>query len=177
VCGVNHISHIETKGKSVRRRLDKPSMLLASDAPKSANASRLSGLLASSWLVALGVALCLISIKAYSNKIDSVNDKEIVQISVKTYAAEQIKSGKQYSCLSKLYGKESAWKPEAVGNIGGTHQTYGIPQLKNKLMINLDAYTQIDYGLKYIKHRYKLDDKGYINACKAWSHWKNKGWH
>lgn len=161
----------------MRKRLDKVSMLQASEAPKSANASRISGLLASSWLVALGAALCLISIKAYEKKIDSVPDKDIVQISVKTYAAQQIKSGKQYSCLSKLYGKESAWKPEAIGNIGGTHQTYGIPQLKNKLMINLDAYTQIDYGLKYIKHRYKLDDKGYINACKAWHHFKTKGWH
>jgi hypothetical protein len=161
----------------MRRRLDKPSMLLASKSPKSDTASRLSGLLAGLTLIAFGAALCLIVIKAYDKKIDSVNDKDIVQISVKTYAAQQIKSGKQYGCLSKLYGKESAWKPEAVGNIGGTHQTYGIPQLKNKLMINLDAYTQIDYGLKYIKHRYKLDDKGYINACKAWDHWKNKGWH
>jgi hypothetical protein len=161
----------------MRKRLDKVSMLQASDAPKSANASRISGLLASSWLVALGAALCLICIKAYEKKIDSVPDNQIVQISVKTYAAQQIKSGKQYGCLSKLYGKESAWKPEAIGNIGGTHQTYGIPQLKNKLMINLDAYTQIDYGLKYIKHRYKLDDKGYVNACKAWEHWKHKGWH
>jgi hypothetical protein len=161
----------------MRKRLDKVSMLQASDAPKSANASRISGLLASSWLVALGAALCLICIKAYEKKIDSVPDNQIVQISVKTYAAQQIKSGKQYGCLSKLYGKESAWKPEAIGNIGGTHQTYGIPQLKNKLMINLDAYTQIDYGIKYIKHRYKLDDKGYVNACKAWEHWKHKGWH
>jgi len=161
----------------MRKRLDKASMLQASDAPKSANASRLSGLLASSWLVALGVALCLISIKAYEKEIDSVSEKQIMQISVKVYAKQQIKSGTQYSCLSKLYGKESAWKHEAVGNLGGTHQTYGIPQLKNKLMIGLDPYSQIDYGLKYIKHRYKLDDKGYINACRAWHHFKTKGWH
>ena len=161
----------------MRKGFDKSIMLQASDAPKSANASRFSGLLASSLLVAFGAALCLISIKAYDKKIDFVTDKEIIQISVQTYAAQQIKSGKQYSCLSKLYGKESAWRVEAVGNLGGTHQTYGIPQLKNKLMIKLDAYTQIDYGLKYIKHRYKLDDKGYINACAAWEHFNNKGWH
>lgn len=161
----------------MHKRFDKASTLRASDAPKSANASPARGRLASLLLIAFGVALCLISIKAYSTITYSVPDKEIVRISVKTYAAQQIKSGKQFGCLSKLYGKESAWKPEAVGNIGGTHQTYGIPQLKNKLMINLDAYSQIDYGLKYIKHRYKLDDKGYINACKAWHHFKTKGWH
>ena len=84
---------------------------------------------------------------------------------------------KEALCLIKLYGKESAFKTDAVGNLGGAIQTYGIPQLKNKLMIGLDAYTQIDYGLKYIKHRYKLDDKGYINACAAWEHFKTKGWH
>lgn len=164
-------------GESMRNRFDRPSMLQASKSPKSDTASRLSGLLAGLTLVAFGVLLCLIVIKAYEEKIYPVSEKDIVRISVKSYAAQQIKSNKQYICLSKLYGKESAWDETAVGNLDGTHQTYGIPQLKNKLMINLDAYTQIDYGLKYIKHRYKLDANGYINACKAWEHWKNKGWH
>ena len=161
----------------MRKRFDRPSMLQASKSPKSDTASRLSGLLAGLTLVAFGAALCLISIKFYDKEIDSVSDKQITRISVKTYAAQKIRSDKQYVCLSQLYGKESAWNPNAVGNLGGKEQTYGIPQLKNKLMINLDSYTQIDYGLKYIKHRYKLDEYGYINACKALHHFKIKGWH
>jgi hypothetical protein len=93
-------------------------------------------------------------------------------VSVKEYAAQKIQSKDQWVCLSQLYGKESAWNPYAVN---GTH--YGIPQLKNKLMIGLDQYSQIDYGLKYIAHRYKYDKHGYINACKAWQHFQQRNWH
>jgi hypothetical protein len=156
----------------VHKRFDKASTLRASEAPKSANASPVRGWLASSALIAFGAALCLISIKASEKKIDTNNDVVVYQISVKTYAAQKIASNKQWSCLSKLYGKESAWNPDAVS---GSH--YGIPQLKNPLMKGLDPYRQIDYGLKYIKHRYKLDELGYINACAAWNHFERKNWH
>lgn len=159
-------------GESMRNRFDRASMLQASKSPKSDTASRISGLLAGLTLVAFGALLCLIVIKAYDKKIDSVPEPLVIQISVKSYAAQQIGSIKQYKCLSKLYGKESAWNPDAVS---GSH--YGIPQLKNKLMIGLSPYRQIDYGLKYIAHRYKLDEYGYINACKAWEHWQRKNWH
>ena len=156
----------------MHKRFDKASTLRASEAPKSANASPVRGWLASSALIAFGAALCLISIKASEKKIDTNNDVVVYQISVKTYAAQKIASNKQWSCLSKLYGKESAWNPDAVS---GSH--YGIPQLKNPLMKGLDPYRQIDYGLKYIKHRYKLDELGYINACAAWNHFERKNWH
>ena len=154
------------------KRFDKASTLRASEAPKSANASPVRGWLASSALIAFGAALCLISIKATEKKIDTNDDSIVYEISVKTYAAQKIASNKQWSCLSKLYGKESAWNPDAVS---GSH--YGIPQLKNPLMKGLDPYRQIDYGLKYIKHRYKLDELGYINACAAWNHFERKNWH
>ena len=154
------------------KRFDKASTLRASEAPKSANASPVRGWLASSALIAFGAALCLISIKASEKKIDTNDDSIVYEISVKTYAAQKIASNKQWSCLSKLYGKESAWNPDAVS---GSH--YGIPQLKNPLMKGLDPYRQIDYGLKYIKHRYKLDELGYINACAAWNHFERKNWH
>ena len=156
----------------MHKRFDKASTLRASEAPKSANASPVRGWLASSALIAFGAALCLISIKATEKKIDTNDDSIVYEISVKTYAAQKIASNKQWSCLSKLYGKESAWNPDAVS---GSH--YGIPQLKNPLMKGLDPYRQIDYGLKYIKHRYKLDELGYINACAAWNHFERKNWH
>ena len=154
------------------KRFDKASTLRASEAPKSANVSPVRGWLTSSLLIAFGAALCLISIKATEKKIDTFDDVVVYKISVKAYAAKEIASQKQFSCLSKLYGKESAWNPNAVN---GTH--YGIPQLKNPLMIGLDPYRQIDYGLKYIKHRYKLDELGYINACAAWNHFERRSWH
>lgn len=153
-------------------RFDRASTLRASEAPKSANVSPVRGWLTSSLLIAFGAALCLISIKATEKKIDTFDDVVVYKISVKAYAAKEIASQKQFSCLSKLYGKESAWNPDAVN---GSH--YGIPQLKNPLMIGLDPYRQIDYGLKYIKHRYKLDELGYINACAAWKHFERRSWH
>ena len=77
---------------------------------------------------------------------------------------------KEALCLIKLYGKESAFRVDAVGNIGGAIQAYGIPQLKNPLIKDMSAFNQIDYGIKYVAHRYDT-------ACDAYSHWLKKGWH
>jgi hypothetical protein len=156
---------------------DMASMLQASDAPKSANASRISGLLASSWLVAFGAALVLIGLSLSSKKIDPVYALSLPYATAQEYAAKKIVSKEQWVCLSRLYGAESAWDFRAVGNLNGTSPVYGIPQLKNPLMLKKSPYEQVDYGLKYIKHRYKLDEHGYVNACKAWQHFKVKGWH
>jgi hypothetical protein len=153
-------------------------MLQASDAPLSANASRLSGLLASSALVAFGLSLCLIALIISSKQIDSVYAVSFKpNVSVKEYAAQKIQSKDQWVCLSRLYGKESAWNYRAIGNLDGTSPVYGIPQLKNPLMLTKTPYEQVDYGLKYIAHRYKLDKYGNVNACKALEHFKTKGWH
>jgi hypothetical protein len=153
-------------------------MLQASDAPLSANASRISGLLASSALVAFGLSLCLIALIISSKQIDSVYAVSFKpNVSVKEYAAQKIQSKDQWVCLSRLYGKESAWDYRAIGNLDGTSPVYGIPQLKNPLMLTKTPYEQVDYGLKYIAHRYKLDKYGNVNACKALEHFKTKGWH
>ena len=159
-------------------RFDSTSMLQASDAPLSANASRISGLLASSALVAFGLSLCLIALIISSKQIDSVYAVSFKpNVSVKEYAAQKIQSKDQWVCLSRLYGKESAWNYRAIGNLDGTSPVYGIPQLKNPLMLTKTPYEQVDYGLKYIAHRYKLDKYGNVNACKALEHFKTKGWH
>ena len=164
--------------RKVIHMLDTTTTLSASDAPLSANASRFSGLLASSLLLVIGTALCLMVLNLDSKTIDSsfaVSYKP--NVSVKEYAAQKIQSKDQWVCLSKLYGKESAWNHRAIGNLNGTSPVYGIPQLKNPLMLSKSPYEQVDYGLKYIAHRYKFDKYGNVNACKALQHFKNKGWH
>lgn len=162
----------------MRKGFDKASMLQASDAPKSANASRSSGLLASSWLVAFGVALVLIALSLSSKEIDSVNALTRHEpISDKEYAQMRIESIVQYKCLSTLYGKESAWNSKAVGNLRGKQQVYGIPQGKSEYLKTADSYSQINWGLSYIYGRYGVDKDGYINACAALKHWQLKGWH
>jgi len=159
--------------RKVIHMFDSMSTLSASDAPLSANASRPSGLLASSLLLVIGAALCLMIFSLYPKTIDSSFALSLKPyVSVKKYAAQKIQSKDQWVCLSQLYGKESAWNPYAVN---GSH--YGIPQLKNKLMIGLDQYSQVDYGLKYIRHRYGKDKHGYTNACKALNHFRLVGWH
>lgn len=77
---------------------------------------------------------------------------------------------KQMSCLKQLWGKESAWNPEAYNKIKVAGKNAGgIPQL-----LGLDPSTpptkQIDRGLEYIYHRY-------VTPCRAWAHFKKKGWH
>ena len=164
--------------RKVIHMIDRVSTLSASDAPLSANASRFSGLLASSLLLVIGVSLCLMVLSLNPKTIDSsiaVSFKP--NVSVKEYAAQKIQSKDQWVCLSRLYGKESAWNHRAVGNLNGAAPVYGIPQLKNPLMLTKNPYEQVDYGLKYIAHRYKFDKYGNVNACKALQHFKNKGWH
>ena len=159
-------------------RFDKATTLQVCDAPKSANASPVRGWLASSPLVAFGVSIVLIALSLDSRKIDSVKALEpVVMISYQDYAKLKIESVAQYKCLSKLYGKESAWNPNAVGNLEGTDRVYGIPQGKSEYLRTANGYQQIDWGLSYIAHKFGIDNDGYINACKAYKHWQTKGWH
>jgi hypothetical protein len=131
------------------------------------------GELASSAALSIGTVLCLIAILSPVGKIDTAEAITIKKpISTKSYALRAIKDKTQYQCLNELYSKESGWNPTAVN---GSH--YGIPQLKNKIMLNKNPYEQVDYGLKYIQHRYGLTTAGHINACKALTHLETKGWH
>jgi hypothetical protein len=154
--------------------LDSMSTLSASDAPLSANASRFSGLLASSLLLVIGAALCLMVFSLNSKTIDSslALTQKPSMVSFKDYARLKIDSLEQYKCLSRLWGAESAWNPLARN---GSH--IGIPQGKSVYLSTVDGYKQIDWGLGYLAHRYKLDNKGYINACAAWEHFKKRNWH
>jgi hypothetical protein len=71
----------------------------------------------------------------------------------------------EYSCLVKLWERESHWNPKAKNP---TSSASGIPQilgLKTPIPKN-----QIDSGLKYIKHRYGT-------PCKALQHSYRTGWY
>jgi hypothetical protein len=114
--------------------------------------------------VALGFvgALCLPMGHADGGSIDAIKPKDYIRMTL---------DKREAVCLLRLYGKESAFNPYAIGNLSGKYHTYGIPQLKNALIADKTAIEQIHYGLKYIDHRYDGD------TCKAWSHWLRKGWH
>ena len=110
-------------------------------------------------LVAIGISLFLVP--------SAGGSKPVQYVTYKQFALHQLGYDyEQYKCLSKLYGKESAWNPKARN---GSH--YGIPQGRSIYLSKVDGYKQVQWGLDYIAHRYDSD------TCKALDHWKAKGWH
>jgi hypothetical protein len=109
----------------------------------------------------------------------SATNDPTTRITSKQYAKGQL-TVKNYKCLAVLYGKESAWNWKAVGNLEGTHRVYGIPQGKSEWLRTANPLEQIDWGLRYIGHRYgytKTSEGMQPNTCKALDHWKRRSWH
>ena len=80
----------------------------------------------------------------------------------------------QYSCLYKLWMRESGWRYWAHNKSSGA---YGIPQaLPGSKMKSAGSdwktnpITQVKWGLGYIKGRYG-------SSCEAWRFFTNHGWY
>lgn len=83
-------------------------------------------------------------------------------------------SSAQYTCVVKLWERESNWRVSATNRSSGAA---GIPQaLPGRKMASAgpawrtNPKTQITWGLGYIKSRYGT-------PCKAWSHSQRTGWY
>ena len=109
-------------------------------------------------LVAIGISLCLVPSAGSSEQM-------LNNYTPKEFARYSLNDLKEYVCLSKLYGKESAWRSDAVN---GSH--YGIPQGNSTYLITATAYEQITWGIEYNLNRYG-------SMCGAWAHWIRYGWH
>jgi hypothetical protein len=88
----------------------------------------------------------------------------------KLYAHSRVNDFKQFICLERAWTIESNWNPRAIGNREGKLKVYGIPQIKNIKVKSLDPYSQIDWGLRYIKHRYSGD------TCLMLKHLRKHNW-
>jgi hypothetical protein len=112
----------------------------------------------------IGISLSLPMSVADTGSRDTIEPKTYIRFNYEP---------KEALCLIRLYGKESAFKTDAIGNLSSPSKSfvYGIPQLKNPIIKDLSAIEQINYGMKYIDHRY------YGQPCLAWQHWQEKGWH
>ena len=108
-------------------------------------------------LVAIGITLFT---PAYADAPD-----EAKRLTIKEYAAVLVDDKYQMNCLSKLYGKESAWNPDAVN---GSH--YGIPQGRSTYLKDATAEQQVMWGLKYIDNRYG-------SPCAAWDFFQKNNYH
>ncbi len=120
--------------------------------------------IARSVAIVIGISLCVPMSHATSGSIEAIDPKDYVRLALPK---------KEAKCLSRLIGKESAWDHKAIGNLSSPTKSYvyGLLQLKNPIVKDKSPIEQIHFGLKYIDHRYQG------NACNAWKHWKDKGWH
>lgn len=88
------------------------------------------------------------------------------------YANDQVlkDAHKQFICLKKLWGKESAWNHLAYNPVKVMGKNAGgIPQLLG--MSPLTPPTrQIERGLSYIYFRY-------ATICNAWNHFQRYSWY
>jgi len=90
----------------------------------------------------------------------------------KAYARDQLSAWQeeQWSCLSNLWGKESAWNPKAYNSVRVMGKNAGgIPQLLG-LDPDTPAPRQIERGLAYIYYRYDT-------PCNAWAFFKKHNYH
>ena len=108
--------------------------------------------------IVIGISLFLPMASAVPATIDPKQ-------SAKAFARSQISDKREYVCLSRLYGKESAWNYRARN---GSH--YGIPQGRSEWLKTANPQQQVTWGLNYIHHRYKT-------PCEAWRHWLKHDWH
>ncbi len=124
--------------------------------------------------IVLGAALCFNMVSAAS----ATNDPN-KRITSKEYARGQLTT-KNWKCVATLWGKESAWNWKAVGNLNGTHRVYGIPQGKSEFLRTANPLQQVDWGLRYIGHKYgfvRTIEGMQPNTCAALNHWRKKNWY
>lgn len=98
----------------------------------------------------------------------------LMQVSPKQIARELL-TKKDFKCLTKLLGKESAWNPKAKNP---TSSAKGVGQLLDSTYRNLGmkhsnaGVPQLVATLAYIGRKY-----GSGGPCAAWSHFQRKNWY
>jgi Transglycosylase SLT domain len=92
----------------------------------------------------------------------------------RSMAAKRHWIGGQWTCLNRLFTRESHWNHRAKNPYSAA---YGIPQANpGKKMRSAgrdwrtNPRTQITWGLRYIKSRYRT-------PCRAWAHSQATGWY
>lgn len=125
-------------------------------------------------------AIKKVKAKTYTkSKVRKVSTPKVSSNAYQNYAHDLVInkygwSEYDFQCLIKLWNRESGWNPNAHNKSSEAH---GIPQsLPASKMRSEGAdyytngYTQIRWGLKYIKGRYG-------SPSKAWQHSQRKGWY
>jgi soluble lytic murein transglycosylase-like protein len=117
-------------------------------------------------LVAIGITLFAPMAHANTGSIEAFkyNPRKYINATMNKTEAK---------CIKLLISKESAWNHKAIGNLSSPTKSYvyGLLQIKNPIAKDMNPMQQIKLHHKYLDHRYDG------SACKAWQHFKIKGWH
>jgi len=108
-------------------------------------------------------------------QVESAREPHGAKLVAKALIAEKYQWGEeQYSCLNKLWTKESHWNYKARNKVSGAHGiAQALPATKMEIVgtdWRTNPVTQISWGLKYINERYD-------SPCKAWSKFKRSRWY
>ena len=137
---------------------------LRASAHKGHRASRLR--IARSVAIAIGITLLSPMSAANTGQIDAFkyNPRKYINATMNKTEAK---------CIKLLISKESAWNHKAVGNLSSPTKSYvyGLLQIKNPIAKDMNPMQQIQLHMRYLDRRYDG------SACKAWQHFKDRGWH
>jgi hypothetical protein len=108
-------------------------------------------------------------------QVESAREPHGAKLVAKALIAEKYQWGEeQYSCLNKLWTKESHWNYKARNKVSGAHGiAQALPATKMEIVgtdWRTNPVTQITWGLKYINERYNT-------PCAAWSKFKRSNWY
>lgn len=108
-------------------------------------------------------------------QVESAREPAGAKLVAKALIAEKYQwPEEQYSCLNKLWTKESHWNYKARNKVSGAHGiAQALPATKMEVVgtdWRTNPVTQITWGLKYINERYDT-------PCKAWSKFKRSRWY
>jgi hypothetical protein len=108
-------------------------------------------------------------------QVESAREPQGAKLVAKALIAEKYQwTEEQYSCLNKLWTKESHWNYKARNKVSGAHGiAQALPATKMEVVgtdWRTNPVTQITWGLKYINERYDT-------PCKAWSKFKRSRWY
>ncbi len=122
--------------------------------------------IARSVAIAIGITMFAPMVHANTGSIDAYkyNPRKYINATMSKHEAK---------CIKLLISKESAWNHKAIGNLSSPTKSYvyGLLQIKNPIAKDMNPMQQIKLHHKYLDHRYDG------SACKAWQHFKDKGWH
>ncbi len=121
-------------------------------------------------LVALAIGISL----SIAMPLDAQASNKQIQWA-KQLAKQQL-TDKQELCHHEIVFRESTWNYKAIGNIGGTKQTYGLYQMKVESLKHANSIKQFWMYYHYVGYRYGWTEYEDPNYCNALHHLKTRGW-